>query len=75
MRRCRWTSSFESTRMRKLARKSERLAMGRHSLGWPQTTAPEFSSFGSLSFLTGLTMSSRLMPSHMATAAPTNTYE
>ena len=40
-----------------------------------QTTAPEFSSFGSLSFLIGLIKSSRWMPSHMAMAAATNTDE
>ena len=40
-----------------------------------QTTAPEFSSFGSLSFLIGLIKSSRGMPSHMASAAATNTDE
>ena len=48
---------------------------GKGTLHQPQTTAPEFGSFGSWSLRCVPTRSSRLTPSHIAIAAATNTDE
>jgi hypothetical protein len=64
-----------------VASHKEGASSAKKGIKWPffikvgQTTAPEFSSFGSMSFLSGLIRSSRCKPSHMAMAAATKTDE
>jgi len=69
---------YDTKTLRSMPAKPLDAAVGRAWYGnyaTDYTTAPAFGSSGSPSLLVGLTRSSRLMPSHKAMAAATNTEE